>query len=339
MPRLFVGNFDFEHRLACGEGTLPRHLDRLNAELSPLWAAVADPGDAVWTPMPLDRGVFDRLAGRGLPRLTPVVEPSALPGWYEVVFWGENAWAQGAARRWCLRHDGCDPAVVRRLNSRRFKFELERRFGLALEGSAVAKTPAELIASTAAFGADRKWVLKGEFGGAGREVRFGEGRLSEADLAWAGNRFRRGLIVTFEPRLETVEEAGVQFHVGRTGEVTFEGLTPLLARPNGGYLGSRFDDDPGLLTTWGGAIDIGRQIAEAAAAEGYFGPLGIDAMRYRSGDGSVRDRPLQDLNARYTMGRIALGLRRHPAFAAESEGLFSTDDFRADILPPVAASP
>jgi hypothetical protein len=141
------------------------------------------------------------------------------------------------------------------------------------------------------------------------------------------------LIVTFERRLETVEEAGVQFHVARTGEVSFEGVTPLLARPNGGYLGSRFGDDPGLLTTWGEAIDVGRRVAEAVAAEGYYGPLGIDAMRYRAEDGSVRVRPLQDLNARYTMGHIALGLRRFPDFAAACGTFFRPDDFRSPVSP------
>ncbi|MCA9082192.1 MAG: hypothetical protein KDA58_16640, partial [Planctomycetaceae bacterium] len=33
---------------------------------------------------------------------------------------------------------------------------------------------------------------------------------------------------------------------------------------------------------------------------------GIDAMRYRDRSGDLRIRPLQDINARYTMGRIAL---------------------------------
>jgi hypothetical protein len=43
---------------------------------------------------------------------------------------------------------------------------------------------------------------------------------------------------------------------------------------------------------------------------GYFGPLGIDVMQYRAADGEIRWRPLQDINARLTMGRVALGLRR-----------------------------
>jgi len=333
MPRVFVGNFDFEHRLACGEGTLPRNLDRLNAELAPVWAAVAEEGEAVWTPHPNEPGALDRLAGLGLPRLTAVADPATLPGWYEAVYWGENEWSRASARRWCLRHDGCDPKVVRRVNSRRFKFELEQRLGVELAGAAIAESVADLAHAIGRLAGERGWVLKGEFGGAGREVRFGAGAVSDADLAWAGNRFRRGLVVTAEPRLDAVDEAGIQFRVGRGGEVSFDGVTPLISRPSGGYLGSRFGDDPTLPAAWDEAIEIGGRVAEAVAAEGYFGPLGIDAMRYRGSDGSVRVRPLQDLNARFTMGRIALGLRRFPRFAAGCGGLFRPDDFRGGLLP------
>jgi hypothetical protein len=172
------------------------------------------------------------------------------------------------------------------------------------------------------------WVLKGEFGGAGREVRFGAGGLSDADIAWAERRFGRGLIVTVEPRLDGIEEAGLQFRIGRGGGIDFDGVTPLIARRGGGYLGSRFEDDPALLT-WGDVIEVGWRVAEAVAAEGYFGPLGIDAMRYRDATGATRMRSLQDLNARYTMGRLALGLRRFPRFAEAVGGVFRPADFRA----------
>lgn len=330
MPYVFVGNFDFEHRLACGGGTLPRNLERVNAELAPVWTAVAESGDTVWTPTPIDPAVFERLTGLGLPRLWPVTDPKALPGWYEVVFWGENDWTQSSARRWCLRHDGCDPGVVRKVNSRRFKLEIERRLGVDLPGSAVATSVAELSAAAGRLPVDSGWVLKGEFGGAGREVRFGSGRLSDADVGWAGNRFRRGLAVTIEPRLDRLQEAGLQFRISRSGDVAFDGVTPLLTRPAGGYLGSRFADDPALLTLWREAIETGRRVAEAVAAEGYFGPLGIDAMYYRTADGSAALRLLQDLNARYTMGRLALGLRRFPAFAASCESVFRPEAFRAE---------
>ena len=52
------------------------------------------------------------------------------------------------------------------------------------------------------------------------------------------------------------------------------------------------------------------RIAQRVQQLGYFGPLGIDAMQYRDEAGAIRLRPLQDVNARYTMGRLALGFGR-----------------------------
>ena len=55
---------------------------------------------------------------------------------------------------------------------------------------------------------------------------------------------------------------------------------------------------------WQPAIELGASIVSGAQERGYFGPLGIDAMRYRDGD-EVRLRPVMDINARWTMGRVA----------------------------------
>lgn len=330
MPRLFVGNFDFEYRLAVDGGTLPNRLERINAELAPAWTAFAEDGDVVWTPTPIDPAIFDCLVRQGLPQLRPVAEPGSLDGEFELVFWGENGWAKSAARRWGRAWHGCNPEIVRRVNSRRFKFELEQRFGVLPVGAALVGNVDELVTALAEPWNDG-WVLKGEFGGAGREVRFGAGPPSRTDLSWAWNRFRQGLAVTVERWLDRLGEAGLQFHVEHNGAVDFLGVTPLLTRSNGGYLGSGFADDPRSFIDWAEAIEIGHRVAQAVAAVGYFGPLGIDAMRYRDPVGTSRIRPLQDLNARYTMGRLALGLRRFPEFAVASRGLFRIDRFRATM--------
>ncbi|MBI5760512.1 MAG: hypothetical protein HZA46_18510 [Planctomycetales bacterium] len=52
------------------------------------------------------------------------------------------------------------------------------------------------------------------------------------------------------------------------------------------------------------------RVAREVQRRGYFGPLGIDAMLFRDDAGQTRLRPIQDVNARYTMGRLALGWRR-----------------------------
>ena len=47
-------------------------------------------------------------------------------------------------------------------------------------------------------------------------------------------------------------------------------------------------------------------VVDQVAETGYTGPLGVDSMRYESEDGGRGWRPVQDINARFTMGRCAL---------------------------------
>ena len=49
-----------------------------------------------------------------------------------------------------------------------------------------------------------------------------------------------------------------------------------------------------------------RQLARV----GFHGPLGIDAMIYRTADGALAHRPVVELNPRTTMGRVAWELGR-----------------------------
>ena len=63
------------------------------------------------------------------------------------------------------------------------------------------------------------------------------------------------------------------------------------------------------LTAWAtDAAEATRPAVRDLTQRGYFGPVGIDAMRYFDADLKIsRTRPLQDINARWTMGRLAAG--------------------------------
>ncbi len=58
---------------------------------------------------------------------------------------------------------------------------------------------------------------------------------------------------------------------------------------------------------------IAADLAGWAAGHGYEGPLGIDAYLYRDPGGEIALRPFCEINPRYTMGRVALELRRQIA--------------------------
>ena len=66
MTRVFLSNFDFEHRLA---GVHRKSTDAISAELSFTWLSVAGPGDHVCGMPPVEQRLRDALQklGRGLP--------------------------------------------------------------------------------------------------------------------------------------------------------------------------------------------------------------------------------------------------------------------------------
>src|SRR4051812_3875070 len=99
MPRLFVGNFEFEHLLANGRYQPSATVKRLNAELAAAWIAVAEDGDWLWCPQPVPADFFDHLHANGLPRVIPVTDLTRVLTGTELVPWGwTDAWMQTARK-------------------------------------------------------------------------------------------------------------------------------------------------------------------------------------------------------------------------------------------------
>lgn len=313
MARLFVANFDFEHQLErTPRGRASEPLERINRELAAAWIALADDGDLVWLQAEVDPEFFLKLAEVGLPRVRPVRDVKQVPRDVEVCPWG---WSP-TIRQWATKNkwnvDAPPSDVVALANSRTYSAMLERQWELAIPGAATVAAIDDLhrALATLASASDR-WVVKADLGMSARERVLGQGSTPAASSTnWIDKRLRAGERLFFEPWVERLEEVGLQFTVARDGAIRFEGCTPLLTLTSGQYSGSRFAHDALHEQRWQPAIDVGLRAAGELAQRGYFGPLGIDALRYRDTQGVERLRPLQDINARYTMGRLALGFRR-----------------------------
>lgn len=204
--------------------------------------------------------------------------------------------------------------------TREWSFELERQLGVALPGAARI-TRIEEIAdvvrrSASQFGesaSEHAWVIKANFGMAARERVLGRGpTLSITNERWLQRRLPSDGAVFFEPWLRRRAEIGIQWTLPKIGhgQPELQGITPLLTDKQGGYRGSEFSLDVTVPTEWQCAVDVTQQAALRLQQLGYFGPLGIDAAIYEDSSGRALARPLQDINARYTMGRLALGFRR-----------------------------
>ena len=310
MARLLIGNFDFEHRLALPTRQISSKLERINAELATSWLAVAEDGDFLWTPQPIESSFFEQALANGLPRVNPVVSFDAVPRGVECHPWG---WTEDVnrlcdVRGW--RHNDPPHAAVRAGNSRRFSASLEREWNVGLDGAIEIANVKEFADAISVLGLATRWVVKAEFGMSGRERILGCGEPKSADLNWVAKRIASDGVVFLEPWVERLDEVGIQIEVPQTGLPQLIGLAPMLVDERGQYAGSWFASPDHDELTWKPAVQVALDAAQRLQELGYIGPLGIDAMRYRETDGTMRLRPLQDVNARWTMGRLSLGWRR-----------------------------
>lgn len=328
--RFFLGNFDFEHELADPSGwRASRHVQRLLAERASAWIALADDGDWIWTPEPITESFWDELAAAGLPRVHGVTcfdKPSTTD--IKLVPWGWTTRLAGLASSWSSKQgeavssDGRPPDLnaVRLGNSREWAFQVECRLNVALPGAARLEQLSDLASfverSARLFGElpdKHAWVIKANYGMSGRERILGRGsRLSEPQQRWLQRRLASDHAVFFEPWLIILAEAGLQWDVPQLGfgEPKLLGVTPLLCDSQGVYRGSRIAWETNIPTEWQFAVEPGQHVTGQLQQLGYVGPVGIDAAIYETPNGQRIVRPLQDINARFTLGRVALGFRR-----------------------------
>ncbi|HCO22792.1 MAG: hypothetical protein CME31_26265 [Gimesia sp.] len=318
MRRVFLGNFDFEHQLASevyaasGGGT-----PALNLQLACCWISVAADGDQIYLPGSITSEFMTDLKTAGLPEVEwisawPRHEEAARS---EFVPWGWSEAAAKLADAQGFTANTPDLAAVKTVNSRSFSFACEREWGLSLPGSRRVENMEELEAAVAELplqqAREPAWVLKANFSMSARERMLARGTgVKNPVRDWAKKRFAYQQPLFLEPWVQRSAEAGLQFEIPQQGDPEFLGIAVLLCDDRGQYRGSRICIDAQTRETWQPAIEVGHRVALRVQQAGYFGPLGIDAMQYRDDRGELQWRPVQDVNARYTMGRLALGFTR-----------------------------
>jgi predicted ATP-grasp superfamily ATP-dependent carboligase len=197
--------------------------------------------------------------------------------------------------------------TVRRVNSKLWSHALEQELGIALREACACATFEKLEEAIrrACPKRDDKWVIKSPFGFAARERVLGRGpALEGAQATWCRRQFAYGETLIFQPWLDVKREYGVVMNVLSNGESEMLGISDL--QTNGAGTGTGY-----ML---GGPVDaerakqleeVARLVGKRLAREGYVGPAGFDALEHAGGL-----HPLLEINARYTMGFIALKVER-----------------------------
>jgi hypothetical protein len=309
MATLFIPNFDFEHQLTGGGKYQPNaQLKRINQELVWTWLCLVKNGDSILTENLPEPSFLDLLQQQGItvPNFVQSVDEAVFN---EIIPWG---WSEQIEL--LDQSDSSHPSIeaVRIINSRSYSHQIEEEWHVGLKGS-IQFENLETMENHLKHQNDQSgsWIIKSEFAMSGRERITGDGsEFNDSQINWINKRIRSGQKLFFEPRVHPVKEAGIQFTIPQHGNIILEGVVPLLSTSNGGYQGSLISHSNENHAEWKKAIEWGFQVAQKIQKEGYWGPLGIDAMIYENNNQEQFLRPVQDINGRWTMGRCALEFRK-----------------------------
>lgn len=301
-------NADFEIELAAASGSTYRRTQAfaaLNQRLAPHLLWLASPGDALLLETPWTETLTREAARRGVELILHGDAPRRPERIFTPWGWTPSVVRLGESLGARLSHPTLES--VRRVNSKLWSHALEQELGLAMRGACVAADFAELqeAVASACPGADDKWVIKSPYGFAARERVLGRGaQLEGAQATWTRRQFAKGLTLIFQPWLERVREYGVTMEITVDGAVEVKGISDLQTNGAGtgtGYLLGRPIDVGRVAELEGVAQVIGTRLFK----EGYAGPAGLDALEHTNGL-----HPLLEVNARYTMGFVALAVER-----------------------------
>ncbi|MCA9673064.1 MAG: hypothetical protein KC503_46045 [Myxococcales bacterium] len=224
---------------------------------------------------------------------------------------GYNPAAHALAERHARAEPRCALDVSRRVNARSFGSELERRlFGADVH---VVRDLAQLERALAALGTDAVLKLERSAGGQGLHRVRGVGAatgLDDATRAFAERALRRDGVLVVEPWRERIVDFAVLFDVARDGATRVVSMHQTSQTRDGGLIGAMLGAPPEIAAEERSETEAASaRVGAALAAEGYFGPVVIDAFVYREASGARRLRPLVEINARRPMSMAAARLR------------------------------
>jgi len=226
---------------------------------------------------------------------------------------------------------GPPAAVVRRVHDKAFAWESARAAGCvprSLRELIRVLSPADLAdpdvarsaiaASLAAWPGEAAWIrgatLKPRIGSSGRG-RVAFATADDPGLAGAMPRLQACGGAILEPWLERTRDLSVQLYLDPSDGLLLLGTLEQRVTPAGVPRGLRGTVDRRGRVTSGTAWDeplreAAVAVSSAARDEGYHGPCGVDAFVFRGPSGEPELRPVVELNARFTLGIVAVGLAR-----------------------------
>lgn len=311
---LVNGEFDLSLRRGW-TGELPASVAGQIRALSLQGMLFGDEGETVLVAEPVPGDFLDFLRGLGISHAEPVTEPSLSAGGpLEPFGWNRSASELAGRYRHPARHPPL--AVVKKVNGRRFSAALEAELDPACPVEGVFTDLEALEGYLAGSAEGGAFVVKAEHGNAALANR----RLAGSGIDSVSRRLiagwlRHGEPVVLERWLPRLRDLSVTFELLPGGRVEGLEIHEVFNTAEGSFIGAFFPSPHDAATFAGSGCtaeeghagartdrlpEAGREIAKRLAAEGYYGPVCLDAFEW--GDPSApRLRLLSDLNARKRM--------------------------------------
>ncbi len=340
-PRVFWFNPGCEQEIEAGQGnwTPPRAVADLAADYAPIMALFAHNDDLVLVdekPSVQHLKALDAI-GLPLPEYLPLRDVQSLRDRKLQSFepWG---WSPAARRLFApltsrlVNASWQPPAISTDPATSIFSKNLAETLRRQLHSDQITTAQVEAIHEVqivlgrlSPLSPSRTVVFKAPFSASGRGMIRVRNESPEAkDIRWIASVLKAHGTVHAEPWLEKFTDLSAHVDIALDGTVSLVGMTRFWTDIRGQYRGhliGRLMDDlgPEVIRAWhrdGGWLDrlkdTAMKIGQEAARRGYYGPLGIDALVYKSMTG-LELRPLLEINPRWSMGRVALSLQQHLA--------------------------
>jgi hypothetical protein len=183
-----------------------------------------------------------------------------------------------------------------------------------LDGAVFVRTRDDILPALERSTGTQLWLCKRAFGAAGRgHRRVPAGRVRDADVAWVDAALRKTGGIQVTPWLDRVADFAQHALLAEDGALVVGEPTVQQIDAGDAWRASRLATAAELPDAEREALRTALDEAAAALRKlGYFGPLGIDAFRYRSTDGGTAFCACCDVNARYTMG-FSIGMKQYLA--------------------------
>jgi len=139
---------------------------------------------------------------------------------------------------------------------------------------------------------------------------------------------QQGFVVV-GPWHNKVLDLSFQFYSFGNGIIEYRGLTSFSTDHLGRYVGNYIQELPTDLTPELNEFSqenlpkvkqaLLQELTSGNYSTDYYGWLGVDALIFESSDGKFKIHPCLEINCRFTMGAIALGLRTHLSEGSKGE--------------------